>query len=92
MVDTDRLKDNISVWDVLNEIGATTTKGGKVYCMFCADMVSRNPGASVTPDGAHYQCWVCGLSGDIFTLAQAHLLTGFKEAAEWLEETFLGKH
>jgi DNA primase len=88
MVDVDRLKDNISVWDVLNEIGATTTKGGRVFCPFCADSYSRNPGASVTADGEHYTCWVCGLSGDIITLAEAHLLSDFKEACEWLERIF----
>ena len=88
MVDTERLKDEVSVWDLLTEIGATTTKDGKVYCPFCYDAYSRNPGASVTKDGQHYTCWVCGLSGDVITLAQTHLVTDFKEACEWLERTF----
>lgn len=89
MVDVDRLKDNISVFDVLNELGATVRQDRRVFCVFCADQFSRNPGASVTADGCHYTCWVCGLSGDIITLTEAHLVSDFKDACEWLERTFL---
>ena len=85
MIDTERLKDEVSVFDLLNEIGATCRSDRKVFCPFCHDAYSRNPGASVTADGSWYTCWVCGVKGDVIELAKLHLGVDFKEACEWLE-------
>ena len=88
MIDVELLKDNIDCYMVLNEIGATVTRSGQVYCPFCADAFSRKPGAGVYADGERYKCFVCGLSGDVITLAQEHTGGDFKEAVEWLQMTF----
>jgi len=89
LVDVDRLKQEIDVWMVLDEVGAQR-RGRKVFCPWCADAFSRNPGASVTPDDSFYKCFVCGFGGDIIGLAREHLgpSTTFKEACAWLATTF----
>lgn len=91
MVNKERLKDNITVWDVLEELGAARgARANRVYCPFCHDATSDNPDANVYGFGERYHCFVCGLDGDIITLAQEYLHADFVDACEWLERTFLG--
>ena len=86
-IDVDRIKDNVDVWMVLDEIGVRRY-GHRVFCPFCHDAMSRNPGASVTRDGEYFVCWVCDVRGDVIALAQEYQQTDFVSACRWLEDTF----
>lgn len=89
------LKEDISIEDMLLEIGARVqTSFGysnekPVWCPFCTDIASNNPGATVNVFKGLFHCFVCGVGGDIITLARIHLETEDTRAAmKWLEDTF----
>jgi DNA primase len=47
----------------------------------------RRASAQVSPGGDYFNCFACGLEGDVFNIVEALApnVSGFTEAIEWLE-------
>lgn len=95
MIDTRALKDEIPMYDVLDEIGAKMyspvplAQQVGVWCPFCHDRDSEHPGASINTLKDLYYCFVCGFGGDIITVAMEYNHQSFEDACKWLTANFL---
>lgn len=85
-----RLKEEISIVDVLDEIGVYVPyRSGwvSVRCPFHGD---RTASAGVNPIDGRFKCHACDAQGDIIDLAKLHLDTDeLRVAKDWLEKTFI---
>lgn len=90
----DFIKETVSILDVLKSLGVVdnTVDGSgnriHVYCPFCSDKNSKNPGAVINIDEKYYHCFVCGYSGDVFSIVQEYLSMSFPEAVKYIVDTF----
>lgn len=79
MTDLERLKERISVIDVLEQAGAEfpdpTTFADEVpfFCPFCDDRGSSKPAGRVNPLKNLWHCWACGRGGSVIDAAWQYL-------------------
>lgn len=89
----DDIKAEVSIEDVLIEAGARIqtsawTQDQPVWCPF--HLNTDTPAGSMSLVKGVYFCFGCGVGGSVIDVAMAHLGTdSVKDAADWLEDTFL---
>lgn len=92
MIDVAELKDELPVTEVLEHYGwvdDTTGRGWNDYqrtlCPFHDD---HEPSATVNVSTNRFHCFTCGTSGDVIDIVMIEENMDFKEAVNWLLETF----
>lgn len=96
-MDLDEIRDEVPILEVLAEYGAAP--GARSYwaewqainCPFCGD---TNGSGSVNVSKGLYLCHQCGAprdgkAGDVVNIVMDQESLDFKEAIEWLTQTFL---
>ena len=94
-LDVREVKDRVGIVDLLQELGVriyAPFHHGRVsvWCPFCPDETSRRPSGVAYEDTERYHCFQCSYNGDVIDVVQEYLRMDFKEALEWLNETFPG--
>ena len=89
----DDIKVSVSIEEVLLEAGAEIqlSAWGQEQPVFCPFHLNvRTPAGTMNTVKNLYFCHGCDVGGSVIDVAMAHLQTdSVREAADWLEETFL---
>lgn len=100
MTELERLKERISVIDVLERVGAVlpwdAPKGfwgddeAPFFCPFCDDAGSKKPAGRANTMKNLWHCWSCGRGGSVIDAAMYFLGPDANAArgVEWLLEQF----
>jgi len=81
----DDVKKYVDIVELFRHFGVTLTKKGKSHMGTCPWHKDANPSLSVDREKGVYNCFGCGESGDIFTLAEKMKGCDFKEALAYLK-------
>lgn len=68
----ERVKESVSIWDYAEERLEHSRRGGEYVCPSCNSgggaSADSDSAFSITQDGKHFECFSCGIKGDIFDL------------------------
>lgn len=81
----DDVKKSVDIVDLFSYFGVTLTKKGRNFMGLCPWHDDENPSLSVDRDQGLYNCFGCGESGDIFSLAEKMRGYTFREAVVFLK-------
>ena len=95
MIDKDLLKEMVHVSDVADALGLRTAyRSGKVW-LECPNHVkelgkadSHLTNCIISKDDMTYYCFGCSSGGDIFTMVENQMGISFREAMQWVIDTF----
>src|SRR4030042_1805561 len=82
----DDVKRRVDILKLFNDFGVTLKKKGKSYLGLCPFHEDKEPSLSVDREKGLYNCFGCGESGDVFTLAEKMKRVPFKEALKFLQQ------
>ncbi len=85
-VDTDALKNQVSIEDVISACGVELKKIGAEYSALCPFHSERTPSFKVTPSTQLYYCAGCGAGGDSIKFIMDYQGLGFRDAARRVAE------
>lgn len=79
----DRLKDSVTVTELVNHYGFELNRAGYICCPFHGE---KTPSMKIYPD--HFKCFGCGAHGDVIKFVEAFQRLDFKEAMNWINREF----
>ncbi len=83
----DDIRRRVDIVDLFEYFGVVLSKKGKGYMGLCPwHKDSKTPSLSVDREKGLYNCFGCGESGDVFTLAGKMKGIDFRESVTWLKE------
>ncbi len=85
MSDVDRIKERLSIVDVLSSY-ITLEKAGMGYKARCPFHAEKTPSFHISADRGLYYCFGCGAKGDIFSFVQDYESTDFQGALKILAD------
>ncbi len=79
----DRLKDSVTVTELVNHYGFEVGRGNYIKCPFHGEKT-----ASLKVWDDHFKCFGCGAHGDVIKFVQLYQHLDFKQAMEWINREF----
>lgn len=81
-----RVKENVSLLDVIQSYGIALKKKGNRYWACCPFHHEKTPSFSISPDDGFYYCFGCHESGDVITFIEKMDNVAFPDAVARLAE------